>query len=126
MNQPIYRYTPDIQGYQDAVWDFLLEHSDVTESGKLFIKFHTDDRRNFENRIFARWKYNYHREDVEAKAAKLEIAKITHAITKREKKEKYKADKKARIATLNEPKPFVIDEENVIGVFARLRKLINK
>lgn len=62
-----YKYTTDIKGYQEAVWDFLMEHCEVLESGAIFIKFHTDGRQNFENRILSRWKYNYHREDPKAK-----------------------------------------------------------
>lgn len=62
-----YKYTTDIKGYQEAVWDFLMEHCEVLDSGAIFIKFHTDGRHNFENRILSRWKYNYHREDPKAK-----------------------------------------------------------
>lgn len=92
-----YKYTEDIKGYQAAVWDFLLEHSEITESGNIFIKFHTDGKRNFENRVLGRWKHNYHREDVTAKAQKIEEQKILHKEEQKRKKEKYRADKKARI-----------------------------
>lgn len=66
-NSHDYKYTPDIKGYQEAVWDFLMEHCEVLDSGAIFIKFHTDSRHNFENRVLSRWKYNYHREDPKAK-----------------------------------------------------------
>ena len=52
--------------YQNALWDFVLEHCDVLEGGTLFVKFHTGSRSNFEYRIRARIK-GYHREDVKAK-----------------------------------------------------------
>lgn len=64
-----YKYTEDIRGYQDAVWDFLTEHSEVLPSGAMFIKFHTDGKQNFINRVLSRWQYNYHREDPKAKQA---------------------------------------------------------
>jgi len=92
-----YKYTPDIKGYQQAVWDFLLEHSEITESGKVFIKFHTDGQRNFENRVLSRWKYNYHREDPQAKNQRAEDQKVKHQAEQKAKKKKYKADKKARM-----------------------------
>ncbi len=57
----------EIDKYKDAVWAFIVEHCDVTESGKLFVKFHMDNRKNFENRVWARYKYEYHREDWQAK-----------------------------------------------------------
>lgn len=53
----------ELESYKDAVWDFILEHCDLTERGSFFVKFHVSDRRNFENRIKARWKYGYHRID---------------------------------------------------------------
>jgi hypothetical protein len=40
--------------YKDAVWNFLLEHSDITKGGALFITFHTSNRADFERRINAR------------------------------------------------------------------------
>lgn len=95
-----YKYTPDIEGYKTAVWDFLLEHSEITDRGSVFIKFHTDGKKNFENRVLSRWKYNYHREDVQAKSHLQVEKKKTHIDTKTAKKAKWKAEKKARIAKL--------------------------
>lgn len=83
-----YKYTPDIKGYQEAVWDFLMEHCEVLDSGALFIKFHTDGRQNLENRILSRWKYNYHREDPKAKEEM--------ALGKRRAFEDHKAGKAAK------------------------------
>ena len=92
-----YKYTKDINGYKAAVWDFLLEHSEITHSGNIFIKFHCDGKRNFENRVLGRWKHNYHREDVQSKAQKIEDQKLLHKQEQKEKKAKYKAEKRARI-----------------------------
>jgi len=87
-NSHDYKYTPDIKGYQDAVWDFLMEHCEVLDSGAIFVKFHTDGRHNFENRILSRWKYNYHREDPKAKN---ELA-----LSKRKEYDERKAGKAAK------------------------------
>lgn len=114
MNHETHRYTTDIKGYQDAVWDYLLEHSEITESGKIFVKFHTDGRKNFENRVLSRWKYNYHREDVRAKALKLQETKLQHLKNQKEKKEKYKAEKKARIEKLKKKKGVLHNIINLI------------
>lgn len=57
------RNQPDLETYQQAVWDFLLEHCDLTERGSFFVKFHTSGRFDFEKRIRARYKYGYHRVD---------------------------------------------------------------
>lgn len=62
-SKPPKKGEPTLSEYRDAVWAFLLEHSDITEEGKIFVKFHGDSRRNIENRIKARYKYEYHRED---------------------------------------------------------------
>lgn len=52
-----------LKTYRDAVWDYLLEHCDITQNGSFFVKFHTRDRATFEKHVFARWKYGYHRVD---------------------------------------------------------------
>ena len=52
-----------LKSYQDAVWDYILEHCDITERGSYFVKFHTDSRATFEKHIRARWKHGYHRKD---------------------------------------------------------------
>ena len=58
-----YKYNPDINGYKEAVWDFLMEHCDVLPRGSFFVKFYVKDRHHFENRVIGRWKHNYHRGD---------------------------------------------------------------
>jgi len=112
-----YKYTPDIKGYQSAVWDFLLEHSDITESGKIFIKFHTDSQRNFENRVLSRWKYNYHREDVQKKAEKVIIVKQKHKEESLQKKREYREKKKKRLAELREQQKTVPIKDFIKKVF---------
>lgn len=87
-----------IESYKQAVWDFILEHSEMLNSGTLFIKFHTSDRANLEKRIRARWKYNYHREDVRAKEAVHEEKQQVFVQTKKKKKEIWKASKEERKA----------------------------
>jgi len=52
-----------LETYKDAVWDYILEHCDITPNGSYFVKFHTTDRQSFEKHIKGRWKYNYHRHD---------------------------------------------------------------
>lgn len=92
----------DIEKYKDAVWDFILEHSDVTIRGAFFVKFHTDGRVDFERRIRARAIYGYHRQDTrteETHTQKGERASAQREEFKREKKRKHevwKAGKEER------------------------------
>lgn len=95
-----FKYTSDIKGYQNAVWDFLLEHSSITPEGTIFIKFHTKDQKNFNNRVLGRWKYNYHREDLQAKKKLQDRKRKEYLLLKKLKKEKYKKAKKERILLL--------------------------
>lgn len=92
-----FKYTDDIIGYKNAVWDFLLEHSEITTTGKVFIKFHTDGKKNFENRVIGRWKYNYHREDVGAKAERVKEQKRQYKERKAIEEKERKAIKRQRI-----------------------------
>lgn len=68
----------ELQRYKNATWDFLMEHCDILGSGSIFVKFHTDSRKDFERRVKAR-RNGYHREDVRAKEAervrRLEVAR---------------------------------------------------
>lgn len=92
-----FQYSRDIQGYQQAVWDFMLEHSDVQESGAMFIKFHTSGRDNFQKRVFARWQYGYHRENVTEKDQKqidLRTEYTQRKIDKEVRWETYKQERK--------------------------------
>lgn len=91
-----FKYTPDIRGYQDAVWDFLMEHCEVLDSGALFIKFHTDGKQNFINRVLSRWQYNYHREDPKAKCLVAETRRAVFDEKRAEKKKKLDFERKRR------------------------------
>lgn len=95
-NSHDYKYTPDIKGYQEAVWDFLMEHCEVLDSGAVFIKFHTDGRHNFENRILSRWKYNYHREDPKAKIELANTKRKAFQAHKEAKATKWEAERGRR------------------------------
>lgn len=94
--------SPTTQEWKDAVWDYLIEHSDVTENGALFVKFHTSSRYNFENRIKARAVYGYHRDDNrlnmttrEKEALHLKRTK-EHQVSKETRKMKWKAGAEER------------------------------
>ena len=92
-----FQYSRDIQGYKQAVWDFMLEHSDVQESGAMFIKFHTSGKDNFQKRVFARWQYGYHRENVTEKDQKqidLRTEYTQRKIDKEVRWETYKQERK--------------------------------
>lgn len=51
-----------VRRYIEAVWDYCVEHSDLTKEGSYFVKFHTDSKVDFNKRILARLK-GYHRGD---------------------------------------------------------------
>ena len=79
-----------VKKYQDAVWDYIMEHCDITESGIYFVKFHTKNRKQFEGHIFNRVD-GYHREDPISK----EVAGV--AISEMFKKDKqYKKNRYIR------------------------------
>ena len=40
----------------EAVWQYLLDHSDVKQDGVLFVKFHVTDKKNFAEKIASRMK----------------------------------------------------------------------
>ena len=86
----------ELTTYKQAVWDFLLEHCDITPNGSLFIKFHASSRNNIEKRIKARWKYKYHREDVRKKGKKVAYLKQKFMDEKIAKVEKYNNERAKR------------------------------
>lgn len=98
------------QEYRDAVWDFILEHSDVTTRGAYFVKFHTSDRADFERRIRARGIWGYHRKDERTGETHLEKQeratelREAHVTRKKMKAEKWKADKETKRRALAEVK----------------------
>jgi hypothetical protein len=78
----------DLTTYKDAVWDYLLEHSEITQGGALFVKFHTKGRRAFEGHVEARAK-GYHREDPRAKEQVKEARQQAFQAKKQAKKTRY-------------------------------------
>jgi hypothetical protein len=87
--------TPEnLKKWKQAVWEFMLEHCDIQQSGALFIKFHCDDRKNFENRVFARLK-GYHRTDVAERQCEVDELRDKH-VGKIERREIYLMKKYAR------------------------------
>ena len=42
-------------GLIDAVWQYMVDHSRVTESGNIFIQFHVDDKNAFLRKIRTRF-----------------------------------------------------------------------
>ena len=89
-----YRYTPDIFGWQEAVWAYMLDHCDITEGGTFFIKFHTENKQQFMNHIRARWKHNYHRNDPVEKNKEGQDLKAQHHKEKEEAKARWQEKKK--------------------------------
>lgn len=85
-----------IDEWKQALWDFILEHCEVTQNGALFVKFHTSGRADLEKRIRARWKYGYHREDVRAKEAMKDERKRQHDQKKQERHERWLASRQER------------------------------
>lgn len=53
----------ETRAYMQAVWDFIVEHSDLTERGAFFVKFHMSGKADFEKRVRARLNWGYHRID---------------------------------------------------------------
>lgn len=98
-----------MQQYQDAVWQYIIEHSDVNDHGALFVKFHTDGRGTFERRIRARIR-GYSRKDTRLNMTTqekelLHVTRRAAFITeKKAKREKWKAETAERRRILAEVK----------------------
>lgn len=86
----------DLRAYKQAVWDYLLEHSDLMESGALFVKFHTKDRKTFENHIKARQVYGYHRTDPREREKEISQKRSVFEAKKREKSVRWEQEKLRR------------------------------
>lgn len=86
----------ELEIWKDAVWDYLLEHCDVMEGGKIFVKFHSDSRYKFECRIRSRIQ-GYHRGDPRATEKKVADLALRHQIIKEYKEEQHKKEKAKRI-----------------------------
>lgn len=85
----------EVEVWRDAVWDYLLEHSDILDSGTIFIKFHTKGRSQFEGHVRSRIK-GYHREDPREKERRHEDRRKTFIEDKESKREKYLREKLER------------------------------
>lgn len=97
-----------LEKYQDAVWDFMLQHSDVTDRGAFFIKFHASDRADFEKRVRARAIHGYHRMDTRTnethiqKENRAKLVRVVSIHTKQVKREKWKATREEKRRILEE------------------------
>lgn len=89
------RINKELEAWKDAYWDYLLEHSDIQESGALFVKFHTRNRKKFEGHVFARVK-GYHRGDPREREKEMAVKAVEKVKVKKMKHEKWKADKDER------------------------------
>lgn len=110
--------------YKQAVWDFLLEHCDVLDSGTLFVKFHTRGRLDFEKRVKARWLYNYHREDVRAKEAKADGLNAERKARKLEKKKRYERNKQRGARKLRVRKMLELARRKCASISRCILKLV--
>lgn len=84
-----------LEKYKEAVWDFMLEHCDITPNGSIFVKFHCDHRLNFEKRIHARIR-GYHRTDVKARQEHIDTVRNDAKAEKEMKRQNYLRTKKGR------------------------------
>ena len=105
----------ELTTYKQAVWDFLLEHCDITPNGALFVKFHASSRANIEKRIKARWKYKYHREDVREKNKRVAYLK-----------QQFMDEKVAKIAKRNTEKIKRMKRYNANFLWKIYYKIIDK
>jgi hypothetical protein len=57
-------YHEDIAKYQDAVWQFLIDHAKISQTGgyRVYLRFFS--RRELENRVKARYVHGYKVNDV--------------------------------------------------------------
>ena len=84
---------PSLEQLVDAVWDYMLEHSDLTQHGSFFIKFHAESKKTFLRRILARYR-GYHRDDPRYPKPKAELStklKTEHKESKIKEKPKITA-----------------------------------
>lgn len=57
-----------LKQYQQALWDYFMEHCEVEPDGSFFVKFHIRKKTQHEGHVIARWQ-GHHREDPRAKEA---------------------------------------------------------
>lgn len=104
----VHMQSPSTDEYKQAVWDFLMEHCDITDRGSFFVKFHTSGRFDFEKRVNARLKYGYHRVDERTgftnskKEMDAELRRAAHISEKQSKKRRYILARDERLKALAE------------------------
>lgn len=81
--------------YQQACWEYMMEHCEITKSGKYFIKFHTNSHKQFQGHVYNRID-GYHRGDPQKKEQTGIDKKAIHLDKKELKKYTYSQDKKKR------------------------------
>lgn len=89
------------QQLEDAIWDYIMEHSDVTPNGTIFVKFHVTKKSKFIGHIISR-AHGYHRGNPDTKYIKALIKQKEHkdrcqeGVKKsKEKKDEYVINPKA-------------------------------
>jgi hypothetical protein len=73
----------------------------VIKAGRLFVKFHTSHRADFERRIYGRIE-GYHREDPSMKEAIHQARQLMHTSKKKWKRNKYLSEREIRQRTIKE------------------------
>lgn len=104
----------ELEKWKDAYWDYLLEHSDIQESGALFVKFHTRSRVMFEKHVFARVR-GYHRGDPREREKEMVVKAVEKVKVKKMKHEKWKADKHERARVMQ-----LVKRENELRKYPRV------
>jgi len=116
-----------LQRHKNAVWDYILEHSDVTENGALFVKFHVTSRTQFEGHVNSRINDHYHRHDTRTdethkeKDSRSSTLRNKHKKTKKVKREKWKASQAERRKILE-----AVKRENEMRHLSPIKKFLRK
>lgn len=111
-----------LEAWKNAVWEYLLEHSDMMESGALFVKFHTDDRDTFEDHVYARLKHKYHRTDVGARNAEHLLLREADRAKKAAEEKYWQASEEERKRVFAELKQANRGQPEAVKVEAVVRK----
>lgn len=81
----------NVHNFQQALWEYVLEHSDILPSGTLFVKFHTKSKSQLEGHIISRIN-GYHRGDPNKREKEM--------LEKQKEFNDYKLEKQNRYAKL--------------------------
>lgn len=87
----------EYEGFRQAIWDYLMDHSEIVSGGNFFVKFHMSNRVEFEKHVVARMVYGYHRNNP--------IEKEAEALRR--------AAKKEEVRVKNTPAGDVNDGDNI-------------